>query len=961
MFDDFKENFLNIVSSRLFILVLILAAISGIIINRIFDLQIVHGEEYLDSFQLKIKKEKTIPATRGNIYDRNGNLLAYNTLSYSVTIEDVYESGKSKNANLNATIHKLIQMIERCGDKTVSDFKIIIDEDDNYKFTIENREDKQLKRFLADVYGEKKFDDLDYRQQTATAEDVVNYLGGYGRFGIGDYEGEVKKDNFVVGKGYSKEDVLKIMTIRYDMNNNSYQKYIATTVSTNVSEETVAVIMENSDILEGVSITEDTIRKYVDSTYFSQILGYTGKISQEELENLRAQYPDIQYDMNDTIGKLGIEQSQESILQGNKGHETVFVNNVGKVISSSDYIEPVAGNDVYLTIDKDFQEAVYHILEEKIASILLSKIKNVKEYKHAENASSADIIIPIYDVYFALINNNVINISHFDSDTAGENEQSVKEAFHNRKTTVLEELTEELREKKTPYDNLPLEYQVYESFIAELLYNKDIIVKDKVDTNDATYKAWTNEEVISLNEYIHYCISMNWINISPLEMTSQYSDSEEIYDKIVTFIIKSLDNNTEFDKKIYKYMIKSDLVTGRQICNILLEQNIIELEETEEQQFKSGAVSPYNFLINRISQLDITPAQLALDPYSGSVVVTDINTGDVLALVSYPSYDNNKMANGVDADYYAGLLNNLSKPMYNYATQQKTAPGSTFKMVSATAGLMEGIITTSSTYTCHGIFDKISYLPPRCWIYPRGTHGALNVTGAIRHSCNVFFYEVGYQLGVVDNLYSSEEGLARLNKYVDLYGLSEPSGVEIEEYNPQMSSEDSVRSAIGQGNSNYTTAGLARYVTTVANNGTCYDLTLIDKVTDHSGNLLEDHHAEIRNTVNLEPAEWKAIQAGMRQVVESKAYFSNLAVKVAGKTGTAQENLSRPNHALFVGYAPYENPEIGIATRVAFGYSSDYAAQITREIIKYHYGLAEVDEIITGTAEILEGGTTVTD
>ena len=359
---------------------------------------------------------------------------------------------------------------------------------------------------------------------------------------------------------------------------------------------------------------------------------------------------------------------------------------------------------------------------------------------------------------------------------------------------------------------------------------------------------------------------------------------------------------------------------------------------------------------NRIEHLDITPAQLALEPYSGSIVVTDVNNGDVLALVSYPSYDNNKMANGVDANYFASLQNDLSRPMINYATQQRTAPGSTFKMVSATAGLMENVISTSETITCIGTYDKITE-PPRCWIASNGgAHGALNVAGGIQHSCNWYFYEVGYRLGMVGNVYNSEVGLNMLAKYADMYGLSEPSGVEIEEYEPKISDLDSVRSAIGQGTNNYTTVGLARYVTTVANSGTCYNLTLIDKTTDHSGENAVENHAEIRNRIDMDTSYWDSIHLGMRRVVEAKSYYSDLGVNVAGKTGTAQESTSHPNHALFVSYAPYEDPEICVVVRVANGYTSDYAAQIGREIYKYYYGLAEESEIITGTAGTLEGG-----
>ena len=956
MFEDFKDNFLNMVSSRVFVMILAMITIVIIIINRLFELQIVNGENYLDSFETKIMKERTIQGSRGCIYDRNGNLLAYNELAHSVTIEDVYESGKMKNYNLNSTIYTLIQMLEANGDSTVSDFKIVLDKNNNYAFTTEGT---SLLRFLADVYGKTTIDKLEEKEKTATPQEVVDYLCGWDRFRIGEYTEDDTKDTFIPGNGYKKEDVLKILTIRYDMNNNSYQKYIATTVATDVCEASVAVVMENCNELQGVSIMEDTIRKYVDSIYFSQIIGYTGKVSQEELQNLTDTYGKDAYHLNDTVGKLGIEKSMESNLQGKKGSETVFVNSVGKVIETSNYVEPIAGNDVYLSIDKDLQIAAYKILEQKLASILYTNIINARDF-NAEDVSSSKIKIPIYDVYFALLNNNVIDTEHFSNSNAGETEKAVYEAFLSRRENVFDKLRDELTESCTPYKKLKQEYQVYESFIADMLYDNGIIMRSEVDSSDKTYIAWTIDEVISLNEYINYAIAMNWIDVTRLDLDNKYSDSDEIYSKIVDYIFKELTDNIDFNKKIYMYMIKDDSITGKQICRLLLEQNLVIVDEEELNRFENGRLSSYNFIMNRIQNLDITPAQLALDPCSGSMVITDVNTGEVLALVSYPGYDNNKMANGVDAEYFSQLLNDLSTPMINYATQQKTAPGSTFKMVSSTAGLKDGIITTSSTFKCNGQFMLIEP-PPRCWIYGKGSHGSINVTNAIKDSCNVYFYELGYRLGLTGNNYSPSLGLERLAYYADMYGLSETSGIEIEEATPQISDTDAVRSAIGQGTNSYTTVGLARYVTTVANSGTCYDLTLINKITDHSGNLLEENHATVRNSVNLEPNEWKAIQSGMRKVVESKYYFNNIGVNVAGKTGTAEENKNRANHALFVGYAPYEEPEIAIATRIAYGYTSTYAAQLSKDVISYYYDLTSEEELITGVATMMTDSTAITD
>ena len=334
-----KEAIINMVTSRIFVLILLFGALSGILTYRLFDLQIVHGQEYLENFKLKIRKERTIASTRGNIYDTNGKLMAYNELAYSVTIEDVYESGKKKNAQLNATLSSLIDMIEKNGDKIVNDFNIIVDENNNYAFTVEG---SQLLRFLADVYGESYVDKLSYKQKTSTAEDVIQYLAGTKKFAVGEYlDPDNTSSDFIVGSGYTKEKLLQIVTIRYAMSLNGYQKYIATTVAKDVSDKTVAMVMENADILPGVSVTEDTMRKYVDSIYCSHIIGYIGKVSNEEYEELSKENED--YSLTDIVGKSGIEQYMETTLQGKKGKEVVYVDNVGKVIETSDRTDPQAG------------------------------------------------------------------------------------------------------------------------------------------------------------------------------------------------------------------------------------------------------------------------------------------------------------------------------------------------------------------------------------------------------------------------------------------------------------------------------------------------------------------------------------------------------------------------------------------------------------------------------------------
>lgn len=943
MLKKIQRFLINFISSRTFFLYVMFVVMAVLLFQRIFTLQIVQGEDKQQEFELKIKKERSIASTRGNIYDVNGIALAYNELSSSVTIEDVYESSK-KNATINGILKKVLHILDENGDSISCDFNIYIDGDGEFAYSVTG---SRRLRFIADVYGITQISDLEERQKNATAQDIIEYLAGSKRYAIGGLTDPNDKNSFTVGEGYTQKELLNIIAIRYTMGTTGYQKYIPVTIATDVSEETVAAIAENQDELEGISVAEDTIRKYKDGPYYSQILGYTGKISTDELTASNSKEgmdgvksaPDVkEYELTDIVGKAGIEKVMEEYLQGTKGYETVFVDRMGQEVEVLDHVDATAGNDVYLTIDSKLQADAYNILEKFVAGILVDKIINVKNYDSTD-VSSANLKIPIDNVYSALFKNNVIELSKMEAAVEGETQYSVYQTILSRRDEVLTWLSEELLSGTIAYQSLPAEYKAYESYIINNLLPENNILSG-VDKTDQTYIDWTTNETISIREYLEYAISKNWIDVTQLPLEGKYSDSSEVYQQLVSYILEELDSQT-FLKKLIPYMIEQNRITGTQVCILLIEQDVINPTENQIAELKSGSVSAFNFMVNLIRNLEITPAQLALDPYSASCVLTDVNTGEVRALVSYPSYDNNRLANGIDAEYYSRISSgeDLSRPMWNYATQMRTAPGSTFKMVSSTAALMEHVIDLTTRIECPGIFTRFSDYQPRCW--KRSGHGSLNVSEAITNSCNVFFYEVGYQLGLNGDKYDQDLGNEKLAKYASMYGLNEKSGIEIEESEPQISDALSVVSAIGQGTNNFTTVGLARYVTTVANSGTCYDLTLLDKVTDTSGNLLVNYSANVRNTIDMPQSYWNAIHQGMRGVVQNKKYYQDFGVEVAGKTGTAEEDKSRPNHGLFVGYAPYDNPEVSMAIRIANGYSSDYACQLSKQLMTVYFDLDE--------------------
>ena len=952
MLEDIKESILNFITSRIFVLVVIFLAFFGIMMSRIFYLQIINGQNYADSFTMRIKREVSLPGTRGRIYDRNGQVLADNVLSYSVTMEDngTYKSAREKQSTLNRTVLKVIDIVESHGDNVIGDFGIVY-QNGSYTFTQEGR---ALLRFKADIYGYSSIDDLKPEEYVATADEMIEYLCGKKKFWISpDLYTEEQIKEYRVPTDLTPEQILKLVTIRYAISSNSFKRYVTTTVASDVSDATVAEILENQSNLQGVDIEQSSLRTYADSKYFANIIGYIGKPDQDELDTLKEQNED--YDANDLVGKAGLEQYMETELQGKKGQRTIYVDSVGNVLEVESETQPESGHDLYLTIDKDLQIAAYNILEQRLAGVLVSKIQNIKQYVPGAHSSAMSIVIPIYDVYYALIQNHIIDTSHFTADDATDLERSVQQRFDTQLDDAISRIMAQLQsDSPTAYCDLPSDMKNYMSYIVSdiLMGGDQVLMKSAVNTEDATYIAWAKDETISLKEYLEYAISMNWVDVSGLDVKNSYMNSEEIYQVVVDYISSKLATDSNFHTMLYKYVILNDVVTGREVCLLLYDQGILEYDEETVGKLRSGAYSAYSFMMDKIKNLEITPGQLALEPCSAGCVITDPNTGDVLANVSYPGYDNNRLTNTMDSAYYAELNRDLAGPLYSRSTQERTAPGSTFKPISAVAGLEEGVIRSTDIIHATGVFTE-AYGSPTCWIYNQyhGSHGNINMVDAIRVSCNYYFYEVGFRLGGGRSTgYSSDRALAALSKYAAMFGFDHTSGMELPESDPKISDSDGIRSAIGQGTHLYTVSQIARYVSTIANRGTVYDLTLLDKLTDSEGNTIEDYSASVYNNIDIADNSWNTIQEGMHQVAENTAAFKDLNLTIAGKTGTAQQSKSHPNHALFMGYAPYESPQIAIAIRIANGYTSANAASMAADIFSYYFDLTDKDELLNGSA-----------
>ncbi len=355
--------------------------------------------------------------------------------------------------------------------------------------------------------------------------------------------------------------------------------------------------------------------------------------------------------------------------------------------------------------------------------------------------------------------------------------------------------------------------------------------------------------------------------------------------------------------------------------------------------------------------IEATRGDRGVDCFSGAAVAVEINTGEVLAMASLPNYN--------PAEYsknYTKLFNDAQNPLLNRALGGAYTPGSTFKPLTSIAALEEGIITPSTKIADLGVYKY--YAPsyqPTCLIWKNTgeTHGTINVSEAIGVSCNYFFYDVGRQLGI-----------NKLSNYAKAFGLGQKTGIELAEADGIVASEefresrgmewypgDTLQAAIGQSDNMFTPAQLASYVSTIINKGTRYSLHLVKDVRSYStGEIVYQNEPAVISKYEISDETLSAVKDGMRRVTEdgtAKAVFEDFGISVGGKTGTAEVNRGSDT-VLFVGFAPYDNPQIAVAVVLEHGATSRYAAQVARDMFEYYLGLSEVADEVSPMNTILK-------
>lgn len=372
-------------------------------------------------------------------------------------------------------------------------------------------------------------------------------------------------------------------------------------------------------------------------------------------------------------------------------------------------------------------------------------------------------------------------------------------------------------------------------------------------------------------------------------------------------------------------------------------------------------------LANNIKKIASGGFSKTSEAKAGAAVVMNVKTGEILAMASYPDYEPELFVNGISQkklDEY-----NKGDNIFNRAISGVYAPGSTFKMITAIAGLETGAITPTEKINDVGVYKKAH--EPACWIWNSYgmTHGWLNVTDAIIHSCNYFFYEVGYRV-TIDNI----------AKYAKYYGLGQKTNIELpmeeegvvatrdkaKERGDEWQIGETLSAAIGQSYNSYTPIQMAKYISMLANGGKPIDVSIVKSVIDVNGNQISKEEItkfvnaklglekQEKEDLNIKKENLEAILKGMKGVTSEEggtAYstFADFNIELGGKTGSAQTDVNGKVNGWFVGFAPYDEPEVAVVVLVENAGSGSYTAEVARDILQEYFGMnmEKVEENLT--------------
>lgn len=929
----YLEHFLDLCKNRIFVMLCGIIVLFAIIVLRLFSLQIIHGTKYEESITASVSKELPVAAPRGGIYDRYGRPLAVNTVAYCVQIDGSVTLELSSEERQKLA-KDLTEWLFDNG-HTRAD-ALPISKKAPYAFTFEGtEEEKELQETRW-----KNSIGLDKKQKKMTAEECMDWL----------------LEKYNTPKSYSPQEKRTYLSLCMSDDRN----LMALTLALKLNEFGEEIVDELPLAKESPYTFQFNGNKNREKSW-KESVAMEGKElrygSMKTLDYLRDYFGLPEGLPNDLVrNTLGIRYSM--YLQRYQQFQTV---NVATDVSAKTlaYIEENQDTFPCVIIDTI---SLREYPESKYFAHILGYIRQMTESDYALYKDDVDAQgNPIYS----------------QSDIVGQDgmEKLYERELNGTDGKVQIEVDNQGRRMSTINSTEPTPgkdlFLTLDSKLQKVAY----------DTLEQELRGAVLSKLgssVSTTELFASMINVNHISASDMLYAEKGTVQYEVYQRLKQAqpeFDPEKEDAAEMAKDFLLESLERGGVTQRELMMMMIEQEHIDVTEEERAGINSGSISPLSLIIKKLSNGEMSPAVTGLDPCTGSVFVTQVGTGEVLASVTYPSYDNNELVNTFNNRYYNGLLQDGNTPLVNRPLKQKKAPGSTFKMIVALAGMETGVITPNSIIADKGIFKDAGLPYARCWVYSNtgGTHGGVNVSHALEVSCNYFFYELGYRLGNPGNGENNDNNVNRsiavMNEYMAAFGLNDFTGLELDEYGPTMASPankekavktfnpdattsqtrwtdgDTIRAAIGQSINSYTPAQMTKYISTLANGGTLYKLHMVDHIQNPDGSLHSETEEVVENVIEFKKENLQAVYDGMYLVTSGsrgtiRGAFKDLPVKVAAKTGTAEEDKNRSSHTWFVCFAPYDDPQIAITVMMPFAEKSGASAPAVAEaIIKEYLGL----------------------
>ena len=925
------DHFLDLCKNRIFVMLCGIIVLFAIIVVRLFSLQVIHGADYEESITASVSKKLPVPAPRGNIYDRYGRPLATNTAAYCVQVDGsvTLEFDREETQELAAALTEALWT----KGETHTD-SLPITKKAPYRFTFDGTEEEQQTRETR----WKNSIGLEKKQRDMTAEECLQWL--YETYEAPAAFTEAQKRTYV---SLCMSDDRNLMALTLAMKLTDFGEEIT-------DELPLAKEAPYSFQFNGNKNREKSWKESMgmdgEEIYFDSL---------QTLDYLRDYFGLPEGLPGDLIrSTLGIRYSM--YLQRYQQFQTV---NVATDISDKTLAYVEENQDTFPCVIID-TISLREYPQGKYFSHILGYIRQMTENDYAlyQNDVDADGN-PIYSQTDIVGQDGMEKL--FERELNGTDGQVLIEVDNQgRRMSVIDStepipgkdlfLTLDSELQKTAYD--ALENELRKAVLTKL--------------------TTTGKNSVSTLELFQSMINVNHISAQDMLYAEEGTVQHTVYLRLKQ-VHPDFDPEQEDAAEVAKEFLQDALekgnVTVRELTLMMIEQEHLPVTAQEKADIEAGA-SPLSLIIKKLSNGEMSPADTGLDPCTGSVFVTQVGTGEVLASVTYPSYDNNELVNTFNNSYYNDLLQDGNTPLVNRPLKQKKASGSTFKMITALAGLETETITPETLITDKGIFKDTGIPYARCWIYSNtgGTHKDLTVSHALEVSCNYFFYELAYRMGNVTTG-NSANSITTLNEYMAAFGLNNYTGLELDEYGPTMASPankeravktfnpdattsqtrwtdgDTIRTAIGQSINSYTPAQITKYISTLANGGTLYKLHMVDHVQNPDGTLHSKVEETVENVITFKEENLQAVYHGMWLVSNGergtlRGIFDDLPIDVAAKTGTAEEDKNRNSHTWFVCFAPYDDPQIAITVMIPFGENSGTPApNVAKAIIKEYLGL----------------------